>query len=67
MRKPRSQLNVQGMAGLGQGSDTSGSVLLTWHEKVRYILEHRPRANAQLVEVAGVGCIVRVMTDRRTV
>jgi actin related protein 2/3 complex subunit 5 len=29
------------------------SVLLSWHEK--------------LVEVAGVGCIVRVMTDRRTV
>ncbi|EIW70351.1 hypothetical protein TREMEDRAFT_68010 [Tremella mesenterica DSM 1558] len=42
----------KGMAALGQGADISGSVLLTWHEK--------------LTEVAGVGCIVRVMTDRRT-
>ncbi|ODN82041.1 hypothetical protein L202_02363 [Cryptococcus amylolentus CBS 6039] len=43
----------KGMAALGQGSgDTSGSVLLTWHEK--------------LTEAAGVGCIVRVMTDRKT-
>jgi hypothetical protein len=25
----------QGMAALGGGSDVSGSVLLTWHEKVR--------------------------------
>ncbi|ORX36598.1 actin-related protein 2/3 complex subunit 5 [Kockovaella imperatae] len=41
----------KGMEGLGQGSDQSGSVLLTWHEK--------------LVEVAGIGAIVRVMTDRR--
>ncbi|WVR07103.1 hypothetical protein IAU60_004142 [Kwoniella sp. DSM 27419] len=42
----------KGMAAIGQGSDVSGSVLLNWHEK--------------LTEVAGVGCIVRVMTDRRT-
>ncbi|WRT66425.1 uncharacterized protein IL334_003381 [Kwoniella shivajii] len=42
----------KGMAAIGQGSDVSGSVLLNWH--------------AQLTEVAGVGCIVRVMTDRRT-
>ncbi|WVQ80745.1 hypothetical protein IAT38_002850 [Cryptococcus sp. DSM 104549] len=42
----------KGMAALGQGTDVSGSVLLTWHEK--------------LTEVAGVGCIVRVMTDRKT-
>ncbi|GFZ43885.1 hypothetical protein JCM24511_01605 [Saitozyma sp. JCM 24511] len=41
----------KGMAALGHGQDVSGSVLLTWHEK--------------LTEVAGVGCIVRVMTDRR--
>ena len=25
----------KGMAGLGAGSETSGSVLLAWHEKVR--------------------------------
>ncbi|KAK6910070.1 arp2/3 complex 16 kDa subunit [Kwoniella mangroviensis CBS 10435] len=42
----------KGMAAIGQGSDVSGSVLLNWH--------------AQLTEVAGVGCIVRVMADRRT-
>ncbi|BEI85145.1 hypothetical protein CcaverHIS002_0505460 [Cutaneotrichosporon cavernicola] len=40
------------MAALGNGADIPGSVLLTWHEK--------------LVEVAGVGCINRVMADRRT-
>ena len=42
--------------GGGAGSEGGGqamSVLLSWHEK--------------LVEVAGAGCIVRVMTDRRTV
>ncbi|GAA5869558.1 hypothetical protein JCM1840_004457 [Sporobolomyces johnsonii] len=33
--------------------DSSGNVVLGWHEK--------------LVEVAGIGCIVRVMTDRRRV
>jgi len=42
----------KGMAMPGWG-DVSGSVLLGWHEK--------------LTEVAGTGCIVRVMTDRRTV
>jgi len=42
----------KGMAMPGWG-DVSGSVLLGWHEK--------------LTEIAGVGCIVRVMTDRRTV
>ncbi|KAH8093126.1 arp2/3 complex subunit [Cristinia sonorae] len=42
----------KGMALPGWG-DVSGSILLTWHEK--------------LTEVAGTGCIVRVMTDRRTV
>ncbi|EIW74771.1 actin-related protein ARPC5 [Coniophora puteana RWD-64-598 SS2] len=42
----------KGMAMPGWG-DVSGSVLLIWHEK--------------LTEVAGTGCIVRVMTDRRTV
>jgi len=34
-------------------SDANSSVLLSWHEK--------------LTEVAGIGCIVRVMTDRRLV
>ncbi|KAF8654748.1 hypothetical protein AX16_003403 [Volvariella volvacea WC 439] len=42
----------KGMAMPGWG-DISGSVLLGWHEK--------------LTEVAGTGCIVRVMTDRRLV
>ncbi|EJD05246.1 actin-related protein ARPC5 [Fomitiporia mediterranea MF3/22] len=42
----------KGMAMPGWG-DVSGSVLLGWHEK--------------LTEIAGAGCIVRVMTDRRTV
>ncbi|RXW22552.1 hypothetical protein EST38_g3321 [Candolleomyces aberdarensis] len=39
--------------GLPGWGDISGSVLLGWHEK--------------LTEVAGVGCIVRTMTDRRIV
>ncbi|THV05287.1 arp2/3 complex 16 kDa subunit [Dendrothele bispora CBS 962.96] len=42
----------KGMAMTGS-ADTNASVLLTWHEK--------------LTEVAGTGCIVRTMTDRRTV
>lgn len=46
-----------GVGGIGGGGGEGGgqamSVLLSWHEK--------------LVEVAGAGCIVRVMTDRRTV
>ncbi|KAI0363926.1 arp2/3 complex subunit [Pilatotrama ljubarskyi] len=39
--------------GLPGWGDVSGSVLLGWHEK--------------LTEVAGTGCIVRAMTDRRIV
>jgi len=39
--------------GLPGWGDVSGSVLLGWHEK--------------LTEAAGTGCIVRAMTDRRTV
>ncbi|TFK47123.1 arp2/3 complex [Heliocybe sulcata] len=42
----------KGMAMPGWG-DVSGSVLLGWHEK--------------LTEAAGIGCIVRTMTDRRIV
>jgi len=41
----------KGMGMPGWG-DVSGSVLLGWHEK--------------LTEVAGTGCIMRAMTDRRT-
>lgn len=40
-------------AGAGEGSGQAMSVLLSWHEKV--------------VEIAGLGTISRVMTDRRTV
>ncbi|KAI9471936.1 MAG: actin-related protein 2/3 complex subunit 5 [Benjaminiella poitrasii] len=40
-------------AGMGKPEQYNSSVLLTWHEK--------------LTEVAGNGCIVRVMTDKRTV
>jgi actin related protein 2/3 complex subunit 5 len=59
-----------GMPGWG---DLSGSVLLGWHEKVFTFTRLMLSALAdrlevvQLTEVAGVGCIVRVMTDRRTV
>ncbi|KAI0311517.1 arp2/3 complex subunit [Amylostereum chailletii] len=42
----------KGMA-MPSGSDVNASVLLGWHEK--------------LTEVAGTGCIVRAMTDRRLV
>lgn len=42
-----------GSRGGGEGGGQAMSVLLSWHEKV--------------VEVAGAGSIVRVMTDRRTV
>jgi len=56
-----------GMPGWG---DVSGSVLLGWHEKVRFKLADYITlltVNLQLTEIAGTGCIVRVMTDRRTV
>ncbi|KAE8231365.1 hypothetical protein CF326_g3623 [Tilletia indica] len=39
--------------GLGKPELGASAVLLNWHEK--------------LTEIAGTGCIVRVMTDRRTV
>ena len=39
--------------GAGEGGGQAMSVLLSWHEK--------------LVEIAGPGSIMRVMTDRRTV
>ena len=42
-----------GGRGGGEGGGQAMSVLLSWHEKV--------------VEIAGQGSIVRVMTDRRTV
>ena len=68
----------KGMAMPGWG-DVSGSVLLGWHEKVcctftpplrRPLLEtfaDERYGRFQLTEIAGTGCIVRVMTDRRTV
>jgi actin related protein 2/3 complex, subunit 5 len=62
----------KGMAMPGWG-DVSGSVLLVWHEKVcGSCFSYRKFAYArdtliQLTEIAGTGCIVRVMTDRRTV
>lgn len=40
-------------AGGGEGGGQAMSVLLSWHEKV--------------VEIAGLGSVVRVMSDRRTV
>jgi len=58
--------------GLPGWGDVSGSVLLGWHEKVCRM----PRLSTliffltqfhQLTEVAGTGCIVRAMTDRRLV
>ncbi|KAG8626381.1 hypothetical protein KVT40_005326 [Elsinoe batatas] len=42
-----------GRVGAGEGQGHAMSVLLSWHEK--------------LVEIAGPGSIVRVMSDRRTV
>lgn len=42
-----------GRSGGGESSGAALSVLLSWHEKV--------------VEVAGLGCVGRVMTDRRKV
>jgi actin related protein 2/3 complex subunit 5 len=58
-----------GMPGWG---DVSGSVLLGWHEKVRSLgasalVLSNSSFSMQLTEVAGTGCIVRAMTDRRIV
>ena len=56
-----------GMPGWGE---VSGSVLLGWHEKVCCdcsVLCFHITHLLQLTEAAGTGCIVRVMTDRRTV
>ncbi|KAI9838020.1 MAG: hypothetical protein M1819_006174 [Sarea resinae] len=44
---------IHSRVGGGEGGGQAMSVLLSWHEK--------------LVEIAGPGSIVRVMTDRRTV
>lgn len=46
-----SQIQPRNLGETGAGQQMS--VLLSWHEK--------------LVEIAGLGSIVRVMTDRRTV
>ena len=58
--------------GLPGWGDVSGSVLLGWHEKVRqisdlFIYSNPSLTQLQLTEVAGTGCIVRAMTDRRLV
>lgn len=67
------------IGGRNLGSDGGGqamSVLLSWHEKVRPSENcgtPTPRCGTlltilcQLVEIAGPGSIIRVMTDRRTV
>ena len=61
----------KGMAMPGTG-EVSGSVLLGWHEKVIHcirfaVFQYANHMLLQVTEVAGTGCIVRVMTDRRTV
>ena len=60
----------KGMSLPGWG-DVSGSVLLGWHEKVCQIPDSPiltfSLTHLQLTEVAGTGCIVRAMTDRRLV
>lgn len=64
----------KGMALPGWG-DVSGSVLLGWHEKVSICVSNATESltgvyclsDVQLTEVAGTGCIVRAMTDRRIV
>ncbi|WFD23301.1 arp2/3 complex subunit [Malassezia equina] len=48
-------------AGRTGHSGVNCAVLLSWHEKVR------GRKLTQLTQLAGTGCIVRVMTDRRVV
>jgi len=48
-----SQIQARALGGGAEGGGHGMSVLLSWHEKV--------------VEIAGLGCIMRVMTDRRTV
>ena len=47
-----SQIGSRNLGG-GEGGGQAMSVLLSWHEK--------------LVEIAGTGSILRVMSDRRTV
>ena len=58
--------------GLQGDADVNPSVLLGWHEKVSMpsgfnMDSADDRLAPQLTEVAGTGCIVRVMTDRRVV
>lgn len=56
--------------GMSMPRDVNGSVLLAWHEKVRgpsSLWCMSCTDTFQLTEIAGIGCIVRVMTDRRIV
>ncbi|KAI9822033.1 MAG: hypothetical protein M1832_003205 [Thelocarpon impressellum] len=72
-----SQIHPRSGAG-AEGGGQAMSVLLSWHEKVSLLplvaetmgysgMGLMSAAWGQLVEVAGAGSIVRVMTDRRTV
>lgn len=51
--QPTGFSQIGGRVGGGEGGGQAMSVLLSWHEK--------------LVEIAGMGGIIRVMSDRRTV
>lgn len=67
-------LQLGGAAGEREGVNCA--VLLGWHERVSCSWLHSLHRRTplthlsfrlQLTEVAGTGCIVRVMSDRRTV
>jgi actin related protein 2/3 complex, subunit 5 len=52
--------------GMEQPASHNTGVLLNWHEKVLSSVVE-PLLTGQLVEVAGHGCIVRYISDRRTI
>ena len=58
--------------GFENPKDYSSGSLLTWHEKVMDMVEGRlaftdERLSLQVLAATGLGSIVRVLTDRRTV